>query len=243
MAERSRTYQRNLRRRVGLTNLAARFADANGTKVLRGPFKGLEYPPALLGSQVDAPIAKLLGTYELELHGAIEQSLADAPKSIVDLGSADGYYAVGMAMRSPGSKIHAFELARSARNACRHVAQANGVQIDLRGIATARRLRQLPLDGALACCDIEGAEAAVFDEAAISALETATVLVELHEPFVPGVTQLLRHRFSRHGCTIIRSQDRDSAQSELCQFTPKERALAVSEFRGGPMAWALFRPD
>jgi hypothetical protein len=98
MAERARDYERALRESEGLTELARRFVDNQGTTVLHGPFAGLMYPRDLLLAQADAPIAKLLGTYEQELHPVFEEVIAKQPRTIIDIGAAEGYYAVGLAL-------------------------------------------------------------------------------------------------------------------------------------------------
>ena len=242
MAERDRKYEQRLRDREGLSELAVRFLSDHGSTVLHGPFRGLRYPPALLMKQADSPIAKLLGTYEEELHAVFEDVIDKQNSPIVDIGATDGYYAVGLASRCRNSTIHTFEIASSGRRCCRELADANGVQINLRGKATSKCVRSLPLNGAFVLCDIEGAEAVVLDESAVQALRTAVVVVELHEQHVPGITNVLRNRFSEHDCSIINSSSRSLDLPELATFTLKERELAVSEWRSQPMSWAVFRP-
>lgn len=202
----------------------------------------MQYPATLLYGETDAPIAKLLGTYELELHESIERALAAQPAAIIDLGAAEGYYAVGLAARCKGIAVHAFELAPTARVACSELAAANYAQLVLHGRATSRRLRAMPLDEAFVVCDIEGAELEVLDGTAARALSTATVLVELHDQYVAGIEGLLRRRFVHHGLTVINSTVRSTVWSELEGFDEKERELAVREWRGREMRWALFEP-
>src|SRR5579859_5362525 len=60
-------------------------------RVRSGPFAGMRYVDASIGS---AYLPKLLGIYERELHPVIEEACASRPGLIVDLGAAEGYYAV-----------------------------------------------------------------------------------------------------------------------------------------------------
>jgi hypothetical protein len=196
----------------------------------------------LVLNQADAPIAKLLGVYEEELHATINDVIAAPPRTIIDIGAADGYYAVGFARACPASDVHAFELAPSGRASCRELARSNSVRLELHGKATARRVRALPLDGAFVLCDTEGAEATVLDHATASAMHRATVVVELHEREVPGITQVLCGRFVAHDCTIISGRPRAPDATELEAFTPTERELAIAEWRSYNMTWAVFRP-
>jgi hypothetical protein len=242
MAERARTYERELRKSQGLVDLARRFVDLNGTTVRNGPFAGLSYPRRLVLNQADAPIAKLLGVYEEELHSTLDDVIAIAPRAIIDIGAADGYYAVGFARACPSSAVHAFELTSSGRASCRELARSNSVRLELHGKATARRVRALPLDGAFVLCDIEGAEASVLDQPTANAMQRSTVVVELHEREVPGITRVLRERFVAHDCTIISGRPRAPDATELEAFTPIERELAVAEWRSYIMTWAVLRP-
>src|SRR5437016_6027102 len=74
--------------------------------VIAGPFAGMKY----IGSSVaSAHIPKLLGTYEREIAGIVEEICWRKPAVLIDVGAAEGYYAVGFAMRLPDSRIIAFE--------------------------------------------------------------------------------------------------------------------------------------
>jgi predicted RNA methylase len=242
MAERAREYERSLRVREGVVALSERFVDIHGSTVLHGPCAGLSYPRRLL-DQVDAPIAKLLGVYEQELHPVLSEIVTEPPRTIVDLGAAEGYYAVGLA-RACKAPVIAFELARSARLACRELAAENSVKLQLGGKATASRVRKLPLDGAFVLCDVEGAEATVLDQPTADAMRHATVIIELHEHKVPGITNIMRERFTAHDCTIVHEHPRDLDRPELEVFTLSQRDLAVSEsrWRGHDTTWAVFCP-
>ena len=61
-----------------------------------GPFKGLKYPEYI--SCGSAIYSKLLGTYEAELHDFIYSILRQDLEILVDIGCAEGYYAVGFAI-------------------------------------------------------------------------------------------------------------------------------------------------
>src|SRR3954451_18937011 len=73
----------------------AEYVRRHGLQVAHGPFAGMEYLPGLEASSGDL-VAKLLGTYERELHPVIEGWIAQPPAHMIDIGSAEGYYAVGL---------------------------------------------------------------------------------------------------------------------------------------------------
>src|SRR5262245_46881839 len=91
MAERARRHQHARNERRGLHAASERVA---GEVVIRGPFAGLRYPARRIDS-----LAKRVGAYEHELHGWFEAALAARPARFVDIGAADGFYAVGVARR------------------------------------------------------------------------------------------------------------------------------------------------
>jgi hypothetical protein len=81
--------------------------------------------------------------------------------------------------------------------------------------------------------DCEGCERALLEP---ERLATATILVELHDFLEPGVSDVIVERFrATHAVTLIQTAPR-----------PPERGsalgLALSEYRPGPMRWAVLRP-
>src|SRR5690348_1337426 len=100
----------SLRFRIGHPANYLRVAQAvvnrYGQRVNSGPFKGLEYISGAAGS---AYTPKILGCYEQEIHAFIEEIINKSYSVIVDVGCAEGYYAVGFAYRSSDVKVYAFD--------------------------------------------------------------------------------------------------------------------------------------
>src|SRR4051812_23471474 len=94
LRRRARMHQQRFRAQAGVPSLASRFITAYGTTVTGGPMAGLTYPAALL-KQIDAPVAKLIGAYEPELQDALDTAVHGGHSTFVDIGAAEGYYAVG----------------------------------------------------------------------------------------------------------------------------------------------------
>jgi hypothetical protein len=189
-----------------------------------------------------AATQKLIGAYERELHPWFERALAQRPTRFVDIGAADGYYAIGIARR--GIPVVAFEMSRIARRQLRELAKLNGVTIDLHGMATARRVRSGPLHRALVLSDCEGAEVDIFDAQTVAALRTATVVIEVHESLIPGAEALLRRRFcATHSCEKTAPAPRDQREfSALAAAGPLDWQSAIEEVRSGETPWLLFTP-
>src|SRR5438477_7503575 len=93
--------------------------------VKHGPFQGMQYTATQwVGGAV---FPKLLGCYERELHEVIEACCKTPYTEIVDIGCAEGYYAVGLARRIPTAKVYAYDIQESAQRRCQEMARANGV--------------------------------------------------------------------------------------------------------------------
>ena len=69
-----------------------------GTVVQSGPFKGMQF---VSHSSEGCHVPKLLGSYEQELHVHIEAAIARGYGHVVNIGVAERYYAVGLAIRMP----------------------------------------------------------------------------------------------------------------------------------------------
>ena len=123
-------YPRVRRRRLTRRRILSRLDRPQ--QVAQGPFQGMQYVALAYCSEV---LPKLVGTYECELISAIEAICQAGCDRIVDIGAAEGYYAVGMALRNPAAGIVGFEMNASARYYLRRLAQRNGVsdRISIRG--------------------------------------------------------------------------------------------------------------
>lgn len=212
-------------------------------------FQGLRYVERSVGS---AYIPKLLGTYERELAPQIEELCALNPDRIVDVGAAEGFYAVGLARRLPRTRVIAFEQEEAGREALRQMAVLNGVEerMIVRGRCEPCDLVDA-LSGAqrpVVVCDVEGYEATLLDLNAVPALERCTILVELHEFVVAGITEEVRNRFAAsHRCHLIwqetRARDDFPWRTLYTTLLPQSYIdWAVSEWRPIRMSWLYLTP-
>lgn len=182
----------------------------HGLDVKRGPFAGLTYPAVPRPSDDLAVsaylVAKLVGSYEQELHETVETLIARAPKTVVNVGSGDGYYVVGPALRLPEATVYAYDRDPAARRDCTALAQANGVgdRVVQRGEAQPADLDALIGGGGLVILDCEGFEDVLLDPVAVPNLGKADLLVELHDIFVPGLTPRVTERLQEtHDLTFV----------------------------------------
>ena len=74
-----------------------------------------------------ALIPRLMGTYESELHPHLLAFVEAGLDLVIDVGCAEGYYAVGLARLMPEVVVHAHDIDEAARRACTELAARNGV--------------------------------------------------------------------------------------------------------------------
>ena len=214
-------------------------------QILAGPFKGMRYIDRATGSLL-AP--KILGTYEKELFPIVESIIDSRPDGLIDVGAAEGYYAVGFLRQLAGLRCIAFESGEAGRGLLGQLAALNGVadRIDVRGHCGVDDLRK-----ALGECrqppvvivDIEGGEKDVLDPVAIPGLRNCPILVEAHDTLVPDCSRLMEERFSpTHRVQCIRSAERTAADVGIPVEMPNWKLRRILRERPVPMNWFWMVP-
>ena len=215
-------------------------AEKVGDAVASGPFAGMRF---LARVAEGAYIPKLLGSYEAELHPRIERICAGDYKDIVNIGCAEGYYAVGLARRLPGARIHAHDTDDGAQDLCRDLAERNGVtdRVAVAGEFRASDFAAFAGRRALVLCDIEGAEVDLLDPKAAPALGQLDLLVEIHYVRGRWTSEALYPRFAEtHRLAEIRQAPRCAADyPALEELSPADQFFALLE-RVELTRWAWF---
>ncbi|MGH2916590.1 MAG: hypothetical protein ACRDMX_16555 [Solirubrobacteraceae bacterium] len=219
------------------------FVRRHGLRVSGGPFAGMGYLPGLERSQGDL-VAKLLGGYESELHGAIEAWRTSRLTTIVNVGCAEGYYAVGIASLMPDAQVLAYDIDPRARELCRRLAEHNEVadRVRIESACTPAGLLGLPAAGVGLLCDCEGCELGLLDPESVPNLGGWPMIVELHDFVNPTITDTICARFrSSHEIELIRSAPPDPSPPELSYMTGRRRRAVLNE-RPVAMSWAVMSP-
>jgi hypothetical protein len=217
-----------------------------GFTVQAGPFAGMVYPPDVVGTD-GVFVPKLLGCYEIECDPFVEELSTRSYYQVINIGAAEGYYAVGLARRIPAVKVIAFETLAKSRELCAELARMNGVegQIEVRGFCDPKSLAGiLESDTSrnkrtLIVCDCEGAELDLLRPEVIPSLAAADLLVELHDTVNPEISHTISARFApTHRLEMAGSCDRDpDAYPALSELSAEDRAFLLSEHRKDQMAW------
>ncbi len=225
-----------------------RYTLSKDLKVRSGPFTGMLYPHA--ESVGSCFIPKILGSYEKEIGNLLEQLCAKDYTEVVDIGCAEGYYAVGLAMRLKKAKVFGFDTNSRAIELCKQMADLNNVQdrIILGNFCDQTVLKNLPLTRALIVCDCEGYEKKLFTDKIASALINHDLLIEVHDIFDPTISSHLRDVF-KNTHTIEAYSSISNSQKALSYsykelnglpFNVKQKVL--SEGRGAIMEWFYLKP-
>ena len=216
----------------------------HGTEVISGPFEGMDY---VRRSEFGNPVPKLLGCFEQPLQPHIERAISAAYPVVMNVGCAEGYYAVGMARRMPTARVVAFDKDSRARQACAELAAINSVadRIEIGGEIQTGDFANYAGRPVLVLCDIEGAELEILSPDGAPALRYMDMIVESHECFVPGVTRELIKRFaSSHVATLVEDNGQRQLPDGLSWFNRLahlDQLLAIWERRKGPTLWLVLK--
>ena len=177
----------------------------------------------------------------MELWPVISEAVKQPYDLFVDLGAAEGYYAVGMALAKPEMKVIAFEASDEARALLAEMVRLNSVgdRVEIRGAATADDVQQSLAMGqrTLVLCDVEGAEVELLDPAKAPALQAADILVELHDSLRPGTSRLIRDRFSYRQIENFSRKARHVKDCPWVNLTPRQKIVGMWENRAMKQDW------
>ena len=218
--------------------------------VLHGPFKGLKcHEFSSFGSML---YPKLIGCYESEIQEVVGKLISGSFDVIVDVGCAEGYYAVGFARGLSTATVYAFDTDQAAQEACRAMAECNHVsdRVVVGAFCDANTLMELATKTSrgLLICDCEGFERYLFTESCIAALRSWHIVIETHDFISRGVTEHLIKLFagSHHIQEIDAISDAKKSESynypELRGLNASLRDKLVSEKRPDGMKWLYMSP-
>jgi hypothetical protein len=197
-------------------------------RVLSGNFSGMKYVRDSVGGQL---YPKILGTYELEL-APIIKALNERPiEKIIDIGAAEGYYAVGLAMMNQQARVVAFEATSDGMQLIRQMAVENGVndRVEIKGYCTPDDLAGCLGDGrhCLIVMDVEGFEDQLIDLTKCPGLANAYLLIELHDFAAEGLG--------------VRIEERLRVSHDITEVWEQERTMGDFPVRVSPLRQAAFK--
>lgn len=219
-------------------------------RIVSGPFRGIKYVNKARGSSY---WPKLLGSYEKELHEIVSEIAADRFGVIIDIGAAEGYYAVGFAKIGNCQTVVAYESDLEGQLLIKTMAENNGIhdKIVIKGLCRLEDLDRELRNGKryMIIMDVEGAECHLLDPTQVEGLYTATMLIEIHDFVDLNICQILLDRFKHtHVIRVIWQQQRTLTDFPLainnsllrhCRTTLLE---LMEEYRPCQMRWLYLKP-
>lgn len=208
-------------------------------EIKAGPFRGMQY---ITEANCSRLMPKIIGCYE----SAIIPWILDIPSReydvILDVGCAEGYYAVGFAYRNDAKSICAFDIEEQALDNARQLAALNhvGDKICFDGLCDEAKISTI-CGGkkALIFCDIEGGEDSLLDPGKIPALRSIDMIIESHDFIVPGMINRLIERFQgTHHIEIAGDGGVNPDMFPVLKlFNKRMRRKFVNEGRAPGMMW------
>ena len=215
-----------------------------------GPLKGYSIPNSSHWGRLARP-AMLLGLYEIEVIKKLCE-YAKEREIFIDIGAADGFFAVGAVSSNIFKKSIAFEINENGRKVIAESARKNQVESFVQIHATFNLntvdddFKKI-LPNSVILIDIEGAEFTLLTEEMIDRLNGAVLVIELHDFFFSDGNllkkKLIDQLSEKFDVQIIHGGARCVPRSEfLDALSDNERWLICSEGRQRRMEWLLAEP-
>jgi hypothetical protein len=218
--------------------------------VAYGPMRGYRIPAQSPWSQNDRA-AMLFGVYEREVLALLVEC-ADRYDHLIDVGAADGYYAVGALASNLFRAVVCYEASERGRATIRKSAAENEVldRLEVRGRAEEAFCDELPQElvaRSVLLVDIEGGEFEILTPAVFRKFRCSVVIIEIHdwlrEDPIASLAALRQAASETHGIEVVHMGGRDlSSFPELLGYPDNLRWIVCSEGRARLMEWWVCRP-
>lgn len=216
-----------------------------GLTVNDGTFRGLKFPfDTVIGS---AFIPKLVGTYEDELHHIFDDiKRTRVYKHLIDVGAAEGFYAVGLSKYLEIDDVIAFETREESRKLIEELALYNDVQnVRIFGQCGMKNFNEVTkVKYGLIFCDCEGCELILIDTEKFNSLLYHDIIVELHDYSESGDTimEKFRQRFDKtHEITFINCRSTKITKNSYIKELLLNKEYLLSEGRKYSIGWAFIK--
>ena len=215
-----------------------------------GPFAGMLLSKGDWWGKIDRP-SMLFGFYEKEVLDSLTNH-SNKFKTLIDIGAADGYYAIGGVLSGSFENSVCYEISEDGQAQIRKNAYLNNIadKIEVRGKAKKKffdDFSEEELGSSLILMDIEGGEYDILSSKEdFMRLKKSTLIIESHALFFDdGIMKqenLVSLASEFFNITEFKTSSRDlSIYPELKNYSDSDRWLMCSEGRGELMSW--FRLD
>lgn len=230
-------FRRRVSQKLGREFAEIREGSFAGGLVGPSPWSGTQYWPA-----------QVAGAYE---HVVMEFISSLGPlNTVIDLGAAEGFYALNLRITGLAKKVIAFDSDPAAIKVLDAAARKHNIaNFELNGRATFSEVKKSVLKeiskNNLLISDIEGAEFELFTEDLILTLGNWFVVIELHEFGDTEASKALKQKFlPSHDVKMAVGGELkiQNLQNLFPQFTQLEIANLAHEGRTSNQTWLIARP-
>ena len=224
------------------SQIANTIVQTHGNEILGGPFQGMKFINEV---SEGCFLPKLLGIYESELHNLIKKIVKNPPDIFVNVGSAEGYYSVGLKRLIPDTICYAYDTDPNAQEKVKILAEKNDVDISIAGEFKLKNLKDFNKKNIFLMCDIEGAEAELFNKDNIDILENISLCIELHYWNSIHNEKILPELFSKtHHIQIIYQDGKQQFKvpDVVKNLEHLDILLSAWEWRQYPTPWLIATP-
>ena len=226
--------------------LSSKISKMYNNTVQQGPFKGMIINEDQFWGQGDRS-SKILGLYEKEIQDLIVSIQKDKNYStFVDIGGADGFFAIGSLVNNLFEKCEVFEISKKGRISIQKNSKQNNVydSIKIHDKASKRSLIKIDnINNSLILCDIEGGEYELFDEKLINEIHPSDIIIEIHKDKENSLVNFEKRFTKTYSLTKITQEPRSLKNfKELENINDNNRALIMSEGRSGIQEWWYLSP-
>ena len=230
--------------------LASIIDKKHSSTIQYGPFQGMILSQGDWWGKIDRP-SMIYGFYEQEVLESLTSNKGKY-KTLIDVGAADGYYAIGGIISGTFEKAICYEIAKEGQDQIKKNADLNKVSknIEIRGEAKENFYNDFTheeLASSLILMDIEGLEFDIFSKSKdFQTLKNSSLIIESHALYFDdgkekqeGLIKMAEEFFN---VTELKMSSRDLSNiPDLRLFSDSDRWLMCSEGRGELMSW--FRLD
>ena len=226
--------------------LSSKISRIYNNTVQQGPFKGMVMNEDQFWGQGDSS-SKILGLYEKEIQDLIVSIQKDKKYStFVDIGGADGFFAIGSLVNNLFKKCEVFEISKKGRISIQKNSKQNNVYDSIRIHDKASKASLIKIDNinnSLILCDIEGGEYELFDEKLIKKIYPSDIIIEIHKNKENSLVNFEKRFTKIYSITKITQEPRSLKNfKELENVNDNNRALITSEGRSYVQEWWHLSP-
>ena len=217
--------------------------------IKHGPFKGMHY-------NIDSnknTFQKLLGSYEKEIQIVIEYLIKLKPKIIINIGTEDGYYSIGMGFKLQTSNVLIFENDNNHISSCYKLARENNILNKIKiynkdEINKITKNLNIIVSDPIFICDYGREEQIFFNKNLFSKFRQSFFIIKIHDNTFYDIGKLLISSFQEthdyKEISSITNYEKVSKYNykEILHFDFSEKLLLLSENNDKYKRWFYIYP-